>query len=375
MIERVLHRVVFLALTVLLAACAVADDPAADRDITEEQDRPAGALLEERDDPQPISLPEDAAPHDRLTEWWYYTGHVEDDDGYLYGFQFVIFQVQRGDFPSTYAAHFAVTDTRNGEFNFAERIDTFEHEAGDTPFDLQIGGWRLTGGDGLDRIQADMDGYQLDVELNSQKDPILHEGDGYFEFAPGAESYYYSRTRMDAAGTLTVNGEPRSISGKAWFDQQWGDFLVTDDIGWDWFSVQLDSGEEVMAWQSHDTRGTTLDANATIVDPEGLTQDVPGDELSIIALDEWQSPRTGGVYPMGWILDVESHNLWLMIEPVMEQQELITLESTGNVYWEGMVAVSGTWGDSAVTGLGYVELTGYVDAVALAEAFHHIQTP
>jgi hypothetical protein len=45
----------------------------------------------------------------------------------------------------------------------------------------------------------------------------------------------------------------------------------------------------------------------------------------------------------------------------MEDQELITLESTGVIYWEGMVTITGTWEESAVEGLGYVELTGYAE--------------
>ena len=32
-------------------------------------------------DPLPVVLPRDDGPHDRLTEWWYYTGHLRADDG------------------------------------------------------------------------------------------------------------------------------------------------------------------------------------------------------------------------------------------------------------------------------------------------------
>src|SRR5436309_795432 len=39
----------------------------------------------------PISFPRDAAPHDALMEWWYYTGHLADAAGSQYGFEFVVF--------------------------------------------------------------------------------------------------------------------------------------------------------------------------------------------------------------------------------------------------------------------------------------------
>jgi predicted secreted hydrolase len=346
---------------ILLGGCFVADDPSADRDISDTQERPADRILEQRDDPQPIVFPDDLAPHDRLTEWWYYTGHVQDDNANLYGFQFVIFQVRRGDFPPTWAAHFAVTDTSADRFSYAERLEVFEVESADQLLDLEVADWRLQSDGETHRIIAEMDGYRLDVSLSAEKDPVLHEDDGYFEFAPGAESYYYSETRMNAEGSLTVDGNERSISGEAWFDQQWGDFLVFDTIGWDWFSVQLDHGYEVMAWQSHDRQGNILDSNATILDPDGVPTDVAGEQLTITALDTWTSSRSGGTYPMGWTLEIESQDLELRVHPVMQDQELITLESTGVIYWEGMVAISGTMGGTQVEGLGYVELTGYAD--------------
>jgi predicted secreted hydrolase len=359
------QRFILLILaTYLLAGCAVADDPSATRQISESEERPASRLLEERDDPHPIDLPADAAPHDRLTEWWYYTGHLEDGEGDLYGFQFVIFQVLRGDFPPTYAAHFAVTNTSDDEFSYAEHVDSFLPAESSRPIDLKVGEWTLIGGDGEDSISASMDNYTLEIDLITEKPPVFHEGDGFFEFAPAAASYYYSRTRMTASGTLKVNGEPRTVTGTAWFDQQWGDFLVTTDVGWDWFSVQLDNGKELMAWQSHDGEGDVLDGNATIVQEDGSVIDIPESEVIIEPLDQWESPRTGGRYPMGWKIEIPSRDIRLMIEPVMEDQELNTLSSTGVIYWEGMVAASGDWNGETTEGLGYVELTGYAEVDA-----------
>jgi predicted secreted hydrolase len=348
-----------LTVIIALAACGVSEPPSSTEDRTLDEPRPAARLLESPDDPRPVKLPEDAAPHDRLTEWWYYTGHLEDDAGNWYGFEFVIFQALRGEFPPVYASHFAVTDVAAENFAYAERLESFVPDPGETPIDLTVGGWTLQGGDGDDRIVAAMDGYSLDVRLQSEKPPVLHEGDGFFEFAPGASSYYYSRTRMSASGTLVVDGEPREVTGSAWMDHQWGDFLVLDGVGWDWFSIQLDNGHEVMAWQSHDEHGNILDGNATLVDPSGEAIDVPFGELSTEPTGEWRSPRTGAVYPSGWILTIPAREIELTVEPVVADQELITLESTGVIYWEGMVEIDGVWDGEHVAGLGYVELTGY----------------
>jgi predicted secreted hydrolase len=364
MTSRVGLVLLMLALGVMIVGCVVAEQDQATPTPAPLEERPAARYVAEHDDPQPIVLPDDAAPHDRLTEWWYYTGHLEDEMGYLYGFQFVIFQVIRGEFPPTYAAHFAITDTRDGTFQYAERVDTTPPQNGDAPINLLLRAddgppWTLTGGAGVDEITASMDGYAFEIRLEDEKPPVLHEGDGYFEFAPGAESYYYSRTRMRASGTLTINNEPLSVTGTAWMDQQWGDFIVLPDIGWDWFSVQLDNGEEVMAWQSHDRVGNVLDSNATIVRTDGTAVDVPGEHLTIEPIETWTSPNTGATYPMGWQITIPNHDIELTIQPVLHDQELITLDSTGVIYWEGMVDIEGSAAGEFVTGLGYVELTGY----------------
>ena len=102
---------VLATIAVLLAAgCAggpvLANPPAA---------RPAPAATASPSarppDPVPIVFPRDDAPHDRLTEWWYYTGHLRDAaTGDRYGFEFVVFRAERGDFPVSWASHLAITD-------------------------------------------------------------------------------------------------------------------------------------------------------------------------------------------------------------------------------------------------------------------------
>ena len=65
-------------------------------------------------DPQPVVLPGDDAPHDRLTEWWYDTGHLRAADGRRFGFELVVFRAERGGFPVSWASHLALTDETGG---------------------------------------------------------------------------------------------------------------------------------------------------------------------------------------------------------------------------------------------------------------------
>ena len=69
------------------------------------------------------SCPRDDGPHDRLTEWWYYTGHLRADDGRRFGFEFVIFRAERGAFPVTWASHLALTDETGRRFLYDQRSE------------------------------------------------------------------------------------------------------------------------------------------------------------------------------------------------------------------------------------------------------------
>jgi len=72
-------------------------------------------------DPLPVELPRDDGPHHRLTEWWYYTGHLVAADGRRFGFEYVTFRAERGGFPVSWASHLALTDESADTFAYAQR--------------------------------------------------------------------------------------------------------------------------------------------------------------------------------------------------------------------------------------------------------------
>jgi predicted secreted hydrolase len=208
-------------------------------------------------DPQPVVFPRDDGPHARLTEWWYYTGHLRAPDGRRFGFEDVIFRAERGDFPVSWASHVAITDESAGRFAYAQRVEIGPQvdrsprgpDGFPTGFDLSIAGidprtpstfanppWTMQGADGHDRIAATLSpaeataagtpgGMGLQLALTSSKPAALHDGDGYVDYGPAGGSYYYSRTRMDAAGSIVLDGVTYQVEGTAWFDHQWGDFV------------------------------------------------------------------------------------------------------------------------------------------------------
>ena len=371
--------VAVLALAIMLAGCAspILAVPAAAHPTTP----PAPTAVPRPSDPVPISLPADDAPHHRLTEWWYYTGHLRDDAGHRYGFEFVIFRAERGGLPVSWASHLALTDEGGGTFGYAQRtwigpgVDTSSADG----FKLAIPGapsgaaaapatpWAMAGGDGHDALSATAtgaesskgSGFGLELRVDATKPPALHDTDGWIDFGPGGGSYYYSRTAMAAQGTLTIDGRPATVTGTAWFDHQWGDFIAVGGGGWDWFAINLSDGTDLTLSLVRDADGSYPLVYGTLVDAAGRFRNLPRDAFKVDVTGHWTSPTTGARYPSGWRVTIPGEDLTIDLHPTVPDQELDTRPSTGVVYWEGSQVVTATRGGTPLGGEGYVELTGY----------------
>ncbi len=340
---------------------------------------PAPSLLA---DPRSITFPPDDAPHDRLTEWWYYTGHLVDASGGRWGFEFVIFRAERGGFPVTWASHLALTDEVAGTFQYAQRTEVGpqvnQSPPGDAAFSLAIRGvsplaakaatvepWTMSNAVGPDRLHGGLDdGSTLDLDLTTTKPPALQDTDGWVDFGPAGGSYYYSRTRLDATGSLTIGGRRLSVTGEAWFDHQWGDFISVGGGGWDWFAVNLADGTDITISRVRAADGTYPLVYGTVVDLSGTTRHLTAHDFTVTSSGSWTSPHSGATYPAGWRIKLPcigtDCDLTIDLSPTVADQELDTRATTGVVYWEGSQRVVATIGDGGhVGGEAYVELTGY----------------
>jgi len=318
----------------------------------------------------PIRFPQDEAAHRNLTEWWYYTGHMNavmpGGRVHHYGFELVFFQALRNDLPPIYAAHFAISDVSRGEFHFDQRRQiepdaVIPNGTSTRGIDVHIYDWSIKGVNGLDHLAASMANYVLRVDLRGLKPPTLHNGNGLITYGLGGFSYYYSRTRMSLSGIVVDHNQPLQVSGEAWMDHQWGNFLSLGGGGWDWFSIQLSNNTEIMLYLIRDARGKTISSYAGYIGPRGESLLLPARELKVSVVDHWRSPKTGANYPSGWQLEISDSQLQaaLTLIPELKDQELKVYQSTGNSYWEGAVVIQGQSAGGVVNGEGYVELTGY----------------
>jgi predicted secreted hydrolase len=368
---------VLLVVTALVAGCGgpVLANPPAQRPV---ETPPPTPLPSTPGDPQAIVLPRDDGPHDRLTEWWYYTGHLMTDRGRRFGFEYVMFRARRGSFPVAWASHLAITDEQKQRFIYAQRNEVGpqvdrrapDHAGG---FDFSLGSplaggdatWTMTGADGDDRLTATTTPNEasalvsLDLTVRTTKPPALHDRDGWIDFGSAGGSYYYSRTRMSAAGTLRLDSDEFAVTGEAWFDHQWGDFIAVGGGGWDWFAINLGDGGDLTLSLVRDRAGTYPLVYGTLVDRAGVARHLERADFTVEVTRRWTSPRTGVDYPGGWRISVPSEALDIDLTPTVPDQELDTRATSGVVYWEGSQRVTATRDGRSVDGEAYVELTGY----------------
>src|SRR6266567_4361711 len=362
--SRTYYCIFLLLLALVLASCGVPGIVSTNAQL------PAVNTTPQKVTWPPIRFPQDEAAHRDLTEWWYYTGHMNavtpEGAPHHYGFELVIFQALRSDLPPVYAAHFAISDITRSQFHFDQRrlvepaalIPDGTSTAG---INVAVGDWTIQGVNGLDHLTAQMADYAIQLTLRALKPPALHNGNGLISFGPGGFSYYYSRTRMALSGTLIDHNQPLQVTGEAWMDHQWGNFFSAGGGGWDWFSLQLNNGTEMMLHFIRDGIGKIAAVYVGYIGLDAVEHLLPATAIHVNILDHWTSRLTGATYPSGWRIQIKDPLLQasLTLTPELLNQELTAYQSTGNAYWEGAVTIHGQSAGAAVQGEGYVELTGY----------------
>jgi predicted secreted hydrolase len=220
--------------------------------------------------------------------------------------------------------------------------------------------WRVKGLNGADTLSAAMSDYAIALNLkDALPHPALHAGKGIVTLGLAGYSYYYSRPLMSLSGVIQDHGAAVQVTGQAWFDHQWGNFISLAGFGWDWFSIQLDNRTEYMLYVIRDAQKQLIAVFGTVVNADGTVSEIPAEKIETAATGSWTSPQTGGVYPSGWKVTLPSREVTLTLTPALLDQELVTAQSTGVAYWEGVVRITGQASGKPITGQGYVELTGY----------------
>jgi predicted secreted hydrolase len=337
--------------------------------------------------PRTFSFPADHGPHPEYrTEWWYVTGNLATAEGRTFGFQWTVFRQaltpraaegsSKWRAREVYLGHFAVSDLSGNRPGFRS-FERFRRGAlglagaSAVPFGVRLDDWTLDSvraGTWPARLRATAGAGEemraIDLVLEEGLPPVLEGDRGLSQKggAPGNASYYYSLPRMPARGVIRIGEKAFKVSGLAWLDREWSTSgLAPEQIGWDWFALQLDGGQELMLYRLRRRDGTASpESLATLIAPDGSTRTIPWRDLNFSESATWTSPKTGAIYPAGWRIRCPRERLDLSVTPRLADQEL----DGAFRYWEGAVAVAGTRQGRPVAGKGYVELTGYADSSA-----------
>lgn len=329
-----------------------------------------------------FAFPRDHYSHpDFAIEWWYYTGHLFTSKGRRFGYELTFF---RKGVPDTdpkgedsiwkvrdiILTHMAITDVSKKKFLYFEKMHRGLHGvayASPSSFEVKNGKWRLWGSPDKQRMRAKKSGYGIDLTHIPMWGPVIHGRNGVSQKGEGEghASHYYSFTRLKTTGTVTIMDQDYPVSGISWMDHEFSsDQLGPDQVGWDWFSIQLEDNREIMLYLMRRKDGTIDPHSSGTLVINGEPQHLNNNEFSVVSKRRWKSKKSGGVYPSGWEITVLDENLRLKVVPLMKDQELITSKSTQVSYWEGACKVSGRMGKRKVKGSAYVELAGYASSLS-----------
>lgn len=310
-----------------------------------------------------FEFPHDHGAHPAFRiEWWYMTANLTAADGSDYGVQWTLFRTTLG--PETLGAtgwrpgqawlgHAGLT-TPDAHFSAQRRARGGLGLAGVTaaPFVARIDDWYMRAGtDGISNLSVHAAGarFAFDLALSAQGPLVFHGTNGFsVKSHAGHASHYYSQPFFSVTGRLTLPAGPVEVKGMAWLDREWSSQpLASDQSGWDWVSLHLDTGAKLMAFRLRHMNGETYHSG-TYVTAAGQSRALAADELALVPVEHAQV--AGRPIPVRWHLSVPA----LAIDVETTALNPDSWMNTTPPYWEGPVTASGSH-----SGRGYVEMTGY----------------
>jgi predicted secreted hydrolase len=307
-----------------------------------------------------INLPADDAVHPYTPasfEWWYWTSHLETDEGQKFGFLDVVYTGLFEFVPGIPAplqwSDTTISDLTEGKYHFPGRAYLPEPATviqGGFKFD--IGQNSVVGGNGRDEIHAIVDDgarrYEVDLQLKSEKAPVQHMAGGYI--------FDYARTRMATQGSITVDGKRHNVHGYTYFDHEWGDqlYVMATVQDWTWISMQLEDDRELVVLVLNHQDGTQM-AWADLTDAHCKTTRYEPGEFTLTTTGTWQQSSTCQ-YPMGWQIAIPRAGMTLNVTSSIVDQDIYVPGM--DHYYEGEAVVRG-WDHGPVRGRAVVELTAF----------------
>lgn len=311
-------------------------------------------------------FPADHGPHPEFRiEWWYVTANLRGASGTAYGAQWTLFRQATQAGPAlegwanrnAWMGHAAVTraDTHRSTETFARGgVGQAGVEAG--PFQAWIDNWKMRALDGFDadrvapvELSASSTDFSYSLRLDADR-PLVLQGDAGFSRKSdrGQASYYYSQPFFKASGRIVIDDKPADVTGLAWMDREWSSQpLASDQNGWDWFSLHLDTGEKLMLYRLRQKDGAN-NLFGNFITPDGRSVEIAAADNRMTATGF--TDIAGRKVPTAWRVVIPARGLDIETIPLNPKSWM----ATGFAYWEGPISFRGSH-----RGIGYLELTGY----------------
>lgn len=315
--------------------------------------------------PRELSFPLAHGQHsDAELEWWSFFGHLIDSNNRLFGFtlNFIRVSAPPQHPPSLwttsdiYTSYFTITDGDDEHFYIQEKENrTSFNFAGASNEQLWI--WNRNWGallkDSILYLQAATTAASLKLQLTSTKPPLLFGENGFYE---SLNFYHYALSHLQGEGELRLGAHNYHIvSIKGGMDHAF-QLKKNRDMLWDKFVIHLTNGDDIYIYifSSQTSIFVSPESFGVISYADGHTVFLKMADFQFTRLNSWYSDGSKLNYPSGWRLIIPRAHYRLEIEPVLKNQEVITMDNT---YWQGQCLVSGDIDNSDVKGYAYVELS------------------
>jgi len=313
-----------------------------------------------------FSFPADHGPHpDFRIEWWYVTANLVDRSGAAFGVQWTLFRqaMKPGGQPQGWAnqqiwmGHAAITTAELHRFSetFA-RGGVGQAGADATPFHGWIDSWNMRelapiNDMNIAPLELNASGvdfsYALRLDANQ---PLVLEGDAGYSRKSEREqaSYYYSQPFFAVSGRVTLDDKPIEVIGMAWMDREWSSQpLASDQTGWDWLALHLNSGEKLMLYRLRQADGRDY-RTGNWISPDGKSEQISTADIKMTPVAF--TPVEARQLPTAWRIEIPTRGLSIETTALNPRSWMGTSFS----YWEGPISFTGSH-----AGVGYLEMTGY----------------
>lgn len=287
-----------------------------------------------------VVFPTDAASHSEALERWRWQARLSD------GTTDYFTQVEATWISEmTWQVYQSLAIPSTGAFQSSVTMFSGA-EPGNDGLALELLGLTAMGGMGADAVMVETEDWDVYLDFNKGKAPMLYGGSGDLTFEEGfARGYAWNRMAVSASLLTADNtmGEPVELTGQGSMEHSWGNFANVEAQGWVRFSLQLADGRDLSVFYVPGQENPV--ANATLSDALCWVSDVTP-SVTVTPGDEWTSTGSACSWPTTWKIDIDSESF--EVDARMRNQEI---SSADLQVWSGEVSLS----DS---GFGTVVATG-----------------